>query len=152
MLSLARAFLRAQWLSAVREVPLLGDNLPAGQSRVERVEKTPEDQGSAGGAAETPSREGRVFSLRSADVDDLESMLPPVADGLTRLYHGCSIYDATGILNEGIDIESLDPQGDFGAALYTTPDLACSIYYMDYRRTLLNADGAILVFDVNTAE
>jgi hypothetical protein len=140
---------RFVWRFAV-DCPLVGDAVAVGGGWVpETVGGGVDDNG-----APRPTKQievARVNAGSELDVGALLELRPPAA-GHTRLFHGCTVYGATSILNDGISASELRNDGDFGKSFYTTPEPSCAVHFMHESRQLLGPfDGAIIVFDVDTA-
>jgi hypothetical protein len=96
----------------------------------------------------------RIMVYRAGDAavfdghDVLVDALGDVPEGCTRLFHGTSMDVAHKILKNGIDNDELGHRSDFGQAFYTTPDVACAVYYV----RLTGEPRAIVVFDVKSDE
>lgn len=78
---------------------------------------------------------------------NLTSRLPPLADGVTRLYHGGPLVRIWRSL-ESITLNELSARADFGTAFYFTTSLQFVVYWLLKYVTKRSLDSGVLLVDV----
>lgn len=133
-----------------RQVPLMGDAISrqANGSETELVGQVPVKIFNVSSTAILKRFDKRVPLL--SQLPEAIAQLGEPPEGCVRLYHGTTISAATSLVRDGVDVDRLQPRSDFGAALFTTPDLPYALYcaFLGTSSQHFEEDCAVVVYDV----